>query len=96
MLVVKFPLGIRHAIDDGLSLRVVEFQTALLGRTAVPFGKTVAAEIGEDHEIDILDFWMLLQVLEQSSEGGGLKGNAGFFVHSRVCLGGGDQKADAI
>ncbi len=59
---------------------VVELGAALLGGAHQPLGEAVAAEVGQDHQVDVLDLLVLVQVAQQAAEGGRLEFGAGRVV----------------
>src|SRR6266478_271652 len=54
LLVLGFPLVVRHAVDDLAGLRVGDLDTARAGFLAVPARQAIAAETGQVHQVDVL------------------------------------------
>ena len=55
---------------------------ALFGGFAIPVGQAVAAEAGEDHQVDVLHVGALLdQVVAEAAERGGFEFGDGLRVH---------------
>src|SRR5690606_25761918 len=68
-LVLRLPLRERLAVDGFAGLVPVHLKAARLRRLAIPVGQTVAAEAGEDHQVDVLHVRALLQqVFTQATE----------------------------
>src|SRR3954462_9552375 len=72
-LMLLAPLVVWHAIDDFARLGIGQRDPALLGRRAVPFRQTVAAEPGEVHQVDILHVGALAQMRDERAECRGLQ-----------------------
>src|SRR5690606_15703041 len=53
-LVAGLPLVERLAVHDRACLVLVERDAVFRGRLAIPIGQAVAAEAGEDHQVDVL------------------------------------------
>ena len=68
-LVLRFPLGKWHAVDD-LARRLAA-QVSM--RLRYPVGQAVAAEAGQNHQIDVLHVLAFIKVGNQSSERGGFE-----------------------
>lgn len=80
-----FPFLIRHAINRLQSIRIGEFVHAqFLGSRMVPFGQAIAAEIGDDHELDVLHLGMRAEMIHQPAEYRGLEFGTLGFVHIRI------------
>ena len=64
------PLRKRRAVDAFARLILAEVDAALGGRFAVPVGEAVAAETGQDHQVDVLHIRALfVEVSQQAAEG---------------------------
>ena len=68
LLVFLLPLGVRHTVDPFTGVGVRKLKTLLAGRFRVPAAQAIAAEAGSDHQIDVLHFLVLVQVLEQAPQ----------------------------
>ena len=71
-LVFILPLAVGHAIDNLPRLLVVHWDISFLRGGGIPLAQAVAAEIGKNHKVDILDLLMIVQMLQQAAEGSGL------------------------
>jgi len=65
-LMLRFPLRKRHAVDD--FARLIPRQIAVRFRN--PVGQAVAAKARQSHQIDILHIGAMLQMRDQTAEGG--------------------------
>src|SRR5690606_37425859 len=73
-LVAGLPLGEGHAVDGLAGLFLVHFEPGLERGLAVPVGQAVAAEAGQDHQVDVLDVGArLVEVPQQPAERGRLQ-----------------------
>ena len=87
-----FPLVVGHAINPLLCLVHGDFEPAAFGRSLVPFGETIPAEVSEDHEIDVLHFGVYRKVIEKSTKNCGVEPvlicNVEVFVvcHVLICI----------
>src|SRR4051794_36127083 len=79
-LMLLAPLVVRHAIDDLARLGIGQRDSTLLGRRAIPFRQTVAAEPGEVHQVDILHVGALAQMRDERTECRGLQLGTGIVV----------------
>ena len=70
------PLAVRHAIDLLARLLIIHGNTLLLSGRGIPFAQTVTAEIGQYHQIYVLNVFIVVEMLEQTAERGGF--NRGF------------------
>ena len=82
------PFGKRHAINAFTGLFLAELKPALGGGILLPLRQAIAAETGQDHQIDILGIRPVLhQMLQQAAEGGGFQfGLQSCFGHGFHCL----------
>src|SRR4051794_21077274 len=67
-LMLRFPFLVGHPVDALACFRPAQRDAAGLRLLLVPVRKTVAAETGEIHEIDVLDIASLAQMLEEPAE----------------------------
>ena len=75
LLVLRLPLRERLAVDRFARLVPGHGDAARFGGFAVPVRQAVAAEAGEDHQVDVLHVRSFLhQVLQQPAESGGFDG----------------------
>ena len=63
-LIFRFPLGGRHAVDQGACFFLRQFRL----RLHHPVGKAVAAEAGKAHQLDIFGIMAVLQMRHQPPE----------------------------
>ena len=62
LLILLFPLAVRHTVYVFPCLLVVHIQAAFLGSCKIPFRQAIPAETGQVHQIDILHFLMFSQM----------------------------------
>lgn len=75
-MVLRFPLGRRHAVNAFAGLVPCHLDPALGSGFAPPVTQAVAAEIGQQHEVDVLNFLVGIQMRDQAAEGGGVQRRA--------------------
>lgn len=84
-----FPFVVGHTVNDFLCLAVVDLKPPPFRLRRIPFGQAVAAEVGDEHEIDVLNLGMILEVLDESAENGGFDFGLKLLAHQsllkRVC-----------
>ena len=68
-----FPFGVRHAVDAFSGSLFGHLDAFGRGRLTVPIAKTVAAEVSEDHQVDVLNIFAIIEVGEEAPERGGVK-----------------------
>src|SRR5450830_604422 len=85
LLVLGFPLGVRHAVNHFAGVVEADLDLAFVGSGLVPLGQAVAAETREVHQVDVLHVLAAVQVGDQSAEGGGFKFQALLIVHGCLC-----------
>src|SRR6185437_1594370 len=82
LLVLCFPLFIRHAINHLARRRIGDRQAALLCRLAIPAREAIAAEAGEVHQVEVLHVGAFAQMLHQAAESRRLKLGLRLLIHS--------------
>src|SRR4051794_37614741 len=77
LLMLFAPFVVRHAVDNLARLGVRQSDPTFLGRRAIPFRQTVAAEPGEVHQVDVLHIGALAQMRDKRAKCRGLQLGAG-------------------
>ncbi len=68
-LMLLFPLGKWHAVDGFARLLLGHGPALRFGRFAVPIAQAVAAEAGENHQVDVLHVGaFLVEMLQQTAK----------------------------
>src|SRR3546814_10369353 len=62
LLVLGFPLGVRHAVNHFAGIIEADLDLAFIGSCLVPLGQAVAAEAGEVHQVDVLHILAAVQM----------------------------------
>lgn len=81
LLVLGFPLGVRHAVNHFAGVIEADLDLAFVGGGLVPLGQAVAAETRKVHQVDVLHILATVQVRDQSAEGSSFKFQALLFGH---------------
>src|SRR5258708_32528265 len=66
LLVLGFPLVVRHAVDDLARLGIGDLDALLPGLLAIPARQAVAAKAGQGHQVDVLYVGALLPVRDRA------------------------------
>ena len=82
-LVLLLPLLERLTVDPLARFLATDRRACGLGGFLIPVGQTVAAETGEDHQIDVLHVRSFAQMRQQAAERSGFQFNGiGDGVHA--------------
>src|SRR6056297_911301 len=79
-LVAFLVLPVGHAVDDFTRLVIVELDAFLLCRRSIPLRHAVATEVGQIHQVDVLNLRIALQVLDELAKRSGLDAGPGSLV----------------
>ncbi len=88
-LVAGFPFGLGHAVDGFACRGLVEGDASFGGGVGQPVAEAVAAEAADAHQVDVLDVGAVLEMGDETTEGGGFKGLAGGGIQGGIGHGSG-------
>lgn len=81
LLISRFPFRVGHPVDGFEGLIVVTVDVEIFRCRGIPFGETVATEIRGQHEFDVLNVSVRLQVFDQTSKSGGFELGFEVLIH---------------